>query len=77
MGIQSSSHSPGSASPGKFFDPDGVMQVGAALAAVGLREFQTQKPELTAASVKLAGELSLVFPLVDIWCDLVLDEAPD
>ena len=65
------------AGAGQLLDPDRVVQVGAALAAVLLRELEPEEAELGAARVELAGEFPRLLPLVDVRRDLLDDEAPD
>ncbi len=62
---------------GQLLDPDRVVQVGAALAAVLLGELQPEEAELGAAPVELAGEFARLLPLVDVGRDLLGDEAAD
>jgi len=62
---------------GQLFDPDRVVQVGAALAAVGLGELQPEEAELGAAAVELTREFARRLPLVDVGRDLLGDEAGD
>ena len=62
---------------GELLDPDGVVDVVAALAAVVRLELESEEAELAAAVVELARELARLFPLVDVRGDLLADEAAD
>jgi hypothetical protein len=55
---------------GELFDPDGVVHVSAALAAVLDRELEPEETELAAAAVELAWELARRLPLIDVGGDL-------
>ncbi len=61
----------------QLLDPDRVVQVRAALAAVLLGELQAEEAELGAALVEVAGEFPCLLPLVDVGSDLLGDEAVD
>jgi hypothetical protein len=61
----------------ELLDPDGVVDVVAALAAVFGFELQSQEAELAAAGIELARELAGLLPLLDVGRDLLADEAPD
>ena len=61
----------------QLLDPDRVVQVGAALAAVLLGELEAEEAELAAAGEELARELARLLPLVDVGGDLLGDEARD
>src|SRR5262245_3039883 len=60
---------------GQLLDPDCIVQVSPALAAVGLRKLQPKEAELGAAPVALVGELPRGLPLIDVGRDLGGDEA--
>ena len=77
VGVEPGGDAAGAARAGQLLDPDRVVQVGAALAAVGLGELQPEEAELGAALVELAGEFARRLPLVDVGRDLLLDEAAD
>ena len=61
----------------QLLDPDRVVEVGPALAAVALGELEAEEAELGAAAVELAREFARRLPLVDVRRDLLADEAPD
>jgi hypothetical protein len=61
----------------ELLDPDGVVHVVPALAAVLGLVLEAQEAELSAAVVELAGELPRLLPLVDVRSDLLADEASD
>jgi hypothetical protein len=77
VGVEPGGHAAGAAAAGQLFDPDRIVQVGAALAAQLLRELQPEEAELGAAAVELAREFARVLPLVDVRRDLLGDEALD
>jgi hypothetical protein len=62
---------------GELLDPDGVVHVVAALAAVLGLVFEAEEAELAAAVVELAGELARLLPSLDVRRDLLTDEAAD
>ena len=62
---------------GELLDPDRVVDVVAALAAVLGLVLEAEEAELAAAGVELAGELARLLPLVDVRRDLLGDEAAD
>jgi hypothetical protein len=59
---------------GELLDPDRVVDVVAALAAVFGLVLEAEEAELSAAVVELAGELARLLPLIDVGRDLVADE---
>jgi hypothetical protein len=61
----------------ELLDPDRVVDVVAALAAVLGLVLEPEEAELPAPVVELARELARLLPLVDVWGDLLADEAPD
>src|SRR5262249_11519061 len=61
----------------ELLDPDRVMDVVAALAAVLRLVLEAEEAELAAAVVELAGKLPRLLPFVDVGSDLVGDEAAD
>jgi hypothetical protein len=61
----------------ELLDPDGVVDVVPALAAVLGLVLEAEEAELPAAVVELAGELARLLPLVDVRSDLLADEAAD
>src|SRR5205085_12414772 len=67
----------GAAGAGQLFEPERVVQVGAALPAVLLRELQPEEAELGATAVELAGEFPRRLPLGDVRRDLLRNEAAD
>ena len=77
VGVEAGGDAAGAAGAGQLLDPDRVVQVGAALAAVLLGELQPEEAELGAAAVELAGEFARRLPLVDVGRDLLGDEAAD
>src|SRR3954454_22128846 len=77
MGVEPRGDPAGAARAGQLLDPDRVVQVGAARAAVLLRELEAEEAELGAALVELAGEFARLLPLVDVGGDLLGDEAAD
>jgi hypothetical protein len=62
---------------GELLDPDRVVDVVAALAAVLGLVLEAEEAELTAAVVELPWELARLLPLVDVRSDLFGNEAPD
>ena len=75
VGVEPGGDPAGAAGAGQLLDPDRVVQVGAALAAVLLGELQPEEAELGAAPVELTRELPRRLPLVDVRRDLLGDEA--
>ena len=61
----------------ELLDPDGVVDVVAALAAVFGLELEAEEAELPAAVVELPRELARLLPFVDVGSDLLADEASD
>jgi hypothetical protein len=61
----------------ELLDPDRVVDVVAALAAVLGLVLEPEEAELAAAVVELARELARLLPLIDVRGDLLADEAPD
>ena len=58
----------------ELLDPDGVVDVVAALAAVLARVLEPEEAELAAAGKQLARELPRLLPLLDVRGDLLGDE---
>ena len=58
----------------QLLDPHRVVQVVAALAAVGLGELQPEEAELGAAAVEVTGEFPRLLPLIDVRRHLRGDE---
>jgi hypothetical protein len=77
VGVEPGGDAAGAARAGQLLDPDRVVQVVAALAAVALGELQPEEAQLGAARVQLARELARRLPLVDVRSDLLGDEAGD
>jgi hypothetical protein len=77
VGVEAGGDATRATRAGQLLDPDGIVDGGAALAAVILRELEAEEPELAAASEQLPRELSRLLPLVDVRSDLVADKAPD
>ena len=77
VGVEPGGDAAGAAAAGQLFDPDRVVQVSAALTAVLLGELQAEEAQLGAAPVELTGEFPRRLPLVDVWRDLLADEAAD
>ena len=77
VGVEPGGDAAGAAGAGQLLDPDRVVQVGAALAAVLLGELEAEETELGAAPVELTGEFPRLLPLVDVRRDLLADEAAD
>ena len=77
MRVETGRDSTGSSAPGELLHPYGVMEVGAALAAVLLGELQTEEAELAAAVKQFARKEPGVLPFIDVGGDLVLDETAD
>src|SRR5262249_44427264 len=65
------------AGAGELLDPDGVVDVVAALAAVLGLVLEADEAELAAALVQLARALVGLLPLRDVGGDLLGDEVPD
>jgi hypothetical protein len=61
----------------ELLDPDGVVDVVPALAAVLGLVLEAEEAELAAAVVELPRELARLLPFVDVGSDLLADEAPD
>jgi hypothetical protein len=61
----------------ELLDPDGVVDVVTALAAVLGLVLEAEETKLPAAVVELARELPRLLPLVDVGRDLLADEAAD
>jgi hypothetical protein len=59
----------------ELLDPDGVVNVVAALPAVLGLVLQAEEAELAAALIQLTRELTRLLPLVDVRGDLLADEA--
>src|SRR5689334_628460 len=75
VGVEPGGDAPGASAAGELLDPDRVVQVSAALAAVFLWELQPEEAELGTAPVELAGEFPRLLPLRDMGRDLLGDEA--
>ena len=76
VGVEAGRDAAGATGPCELLDPDRVVQVGAALAAVLLGELEPEEAELGATPVELAREPARLLPLVDVWRYLLGDEAP-
>jgi hypothetical protein len=61
----------------QLLDPDGVVYVVPALAAVLGLELEAEEAQLSAALVELTWKLARLLPLVDVGSDLPGDEAAD
>jgi hypothetical protein len=77
MGSEPGRDAAAAAGSRKLLDPDGVVDVVAALAAVLGLVLEPEEAELSTAVVQLARELSSLLPLVHVGGDLLGDEAAD
>jgi hypothetical protein len=75
VGAQAGGDPAAAAGARELLDPDGVVDVVAALTPVLGLVFQAQEAELATPVVELARELAGLLPLIDVRSDLVRDEA--
>jgi hypothetical protein len=75
VGVEARGNAPRSARAGELLGPHRIVQVGAALAAVALRELEAQEAKLAAAVEQPAREFACLLPLLDVGRDLAPHEA--
>src|SRR5207302_9427685 len=67
---------PGTAA-GELLEKDGLVNDAGVRAAVSLGVLQAQKIQSAESLEQLARKLLGLFPLIDVWADLLVDEATD